>query len=228
VTGSTRRLLSALLVFHAIGCLASAQEVVTPSGAATKRLRVDLVLHGPPMLPRIEAAAMEEITGIWARYGVDVFLSDVSDIGQEGDVRLDVRLTGDSDQRVASGALGSILFLDAEPQPAINMYPRAIDALVSTATLAGSTELQWPTAFREAVVGRVLGRGLAHEIGHFLLRSRQHPAVGLMRTPHLVPDLVSPDRRRFVLSTDEQMLLASSRSARFRSSPETVRPTGTP
>jgi len=56
----------------------------------------------------------------------------------------------------------------------------------------------------------VLGRALAHELGHFLLRSRTHSPKGLMRPSQALPDLVSPDRRPFTLSAGEVALVLSN------------------
>jgi len=63
--------------------------------------------------------------------------------------------------------------------------------------------------------GRVLGRALAHEIGHFLLQSRDHAATGLMRARQWTPDLVPPDRRRFGLSAVEVSRLTSIASSGY-------------
>jgi hypothetical protein len=108
------------------------------------------------------------------------------------------------------------------------MYPRAIGALVSTVTLLGNHDKVWPKALYDLVTGRVLGRALAHEIGHFLLRSREHSRKGLMRPRHQVPDLVGADRSRFVLSADEVTRLVSVTSSSFRSSPAAARLARTP
>ena len=80
--------------------------------------------------------------------------------------------------------------------------PDAIAALVST-TRFGTEDVFSPSAFRDLVLGRALGRALAHEIGHFLLRSRVHSAAGLMRAIQPVSDLVAPDRHDFSLSPDQ-------------------------
>jgi hypothetical protein len=196
-----------------------------PSAAVTTRLRLEIVFDGPPLPPKVEASAMEEIVGIWARYGVDVRMSAAGGVARDSDVRLSVRLADHAGLRTAPGTLGSIQFLDGEPQPAITLYQHAIDAIIADITVAGSHELQWPTAFREVIVGRVMGRALAHEIGHFLLRSRIHSGTGLMRAPHRTPDLVAGDRQHFGLSAGEQTRLASITSAYVRSSFE-ARPTG--
>jgi hypothetical protein len=200
---SKRRLLWALLLFLASRRVASAQGVGSVSGAVTPRLRVDIVFDGPPMPPKIEEAAMEEATRIWAAYGMEVHWCDARDVSGDNAVRLAVRLADRADRRTAKGALGSILFVDDVPTPSIVMYRSAIAAIVSTVRLNGSPDREWPTALYELMVGRVLGRALAHEIGHFLLQSRQHAAAGLMRAPQWASDLVSPDRRRFGLSADE-------------------------
>jgi hypothetical protein len=63
--------------------------------------------------------------------------------------------------------------------------------------------------FRELLFGRALGRALAHEIGHDLLRSRAHSEHRLMRGQQRSCDLVAPDRRGFGLSHHEIVRLQS-------------------
>jgi hypothetical protein len=59
----------------------------------------------------------------------------------------------------------------------------------------------------------VLGRALAHEIGHFLLRSRNHSTVGLMRANPSVSDLIGRSRQTFSLSADDEKRLAWAMTA---------------
>lgn len=75
------------------------------------------------------------------------------------------------------------------------------------------SEREWPTILRQVVLGRVLGRALAHEIGHFLLRSRGHSQIGLMRANQSIADLAAPERFRFNLSPDEVARLVTATSA---------------
>jgi hypothetical protein len=49
---------------------------------------------------------------------------------------------------------------------------------------------------------------LAHELGHFLLRSRWHAQSGLMRPVQTTADLVGPERALFTLSTPDAARLA--------------------
>ena len=164
------------------------------------------------MRPRLEASAMEEVTHIWAAYGVDVQTLNPNDPGRDEAVRLSVALADHPDRQVATDALGSILFLDDAPEPAIVLYPNAIATLISSARLSDHSDLDLPFALRDVIHGRVLGRALAHEIGHYLLRSRQHSAVGLMRARQSVVDLISRERTGFILSADEATRLRCATS----------------
>jgi hypothetical protein len=54
-----------------------------------------------------------------------------------------------------------------------------------------------PQAEINILLGRMLGRALAHELGHFLLRSNLHTSTGLMRRGRAVRDFIAPSRRGF-------------------------------
>jgi hypothetical protein len=172
-------------------------------------LQIDVVFQGLPMRSKIEASAMAEVASIWAAYGVDVRASSENDEGRDGAVRLTVALADGRAKHLAAGALGSIVFIDGVPRPAIVMYPKAIDALVSSATVAGLNDRQLTIDLRDLIVGRVFGRALAHEIGHYLLRSRNHSRAGLMRALQFAPALVGQDRQLFALSADQVTQLHS-------------------
>ncbi len=58
--------------------------------------------------------------------------------------------------------------------------------LVAGIRVGGRSVAAWP-ALGETLLGRALGRSVAHEVGHYLLASSQHTDDGLMR-PILVPD----------------------------------------
>ena len=170
-------------------------------------LTIGIVFHGEPMPPQVEARAISETRLIWAPYGVDVHASVPGDVSSSSHVRLDVTLVDGQLQHRVTETLGSIPFVDDAPEPLVQMFPNAIAALISTIDVFGKREPQWPNALHNLIVGRVLGRALAHEIGHFLLRTRHHSPHGLMRAFQPVTDLVGADRRRFVLSAEEVMRL---------------------
>jgi len=168
--------------------------------------RVDIVFREPRLSSRLEAAAMKEAARIWARYGVNVAMLKAGSRSRDGAVTLTVRIAPGLDGQTGAGTLGLIYFRDDVPDSEIVMYPDAIAALVSTVRF-GAFDVFSPSAFRDLILGRALGRALAHEIGHFLLRSRVHSAGGLMRALQPVTALVAPDRRDFGLSPDEVIRL---------------------
>jgi hypothetical protein len=203
---ATVRLLLALLLVHAMGPMAAARDV-----------RVEVVFGGPPSRT-LEVPALKEARLIWAAYGVDVSASHAGGCEPIDDVSLSVTLAKEPDRGIAAAALGSIRFQDGVPEPAIVLYPPVIAALVSS-TQSGNFLVHSPGALRDLVLGRVLGRALAHEIGHFLLRTQQHSTKGLMRALQPTADLVDPNRHRFQLSAADVSRLAAVR-------PSFVHPSG--
>lgn len=177
--------------------------------ATVTRLQIEIAFRGISISSRRETAAIGEARAVWARYGVDVRAWSAGKEVSPDAVTIPVRLIDRQAQAGASEMLGSITFVNAAPEPAIEMFPNAIAALVSTVEFFGRTVRGWPTGFSETIFGRVLGRALAHEIGHFLLRTTRHSPAGLMRAQQPARELVDPDRRGFVLSADEVNRLAS-------------------
>ncbi len=178
--------------------------------ASSPRLRLDVVFEGRRLPQQLEDAMMEEAGLVWAEYGVDIHTSNARDAGRDGAIRLAVVRAERKDRSMSSDALGSIQFFDDVPEPTIVMYPNTAATLVPSLMLPGQDNHQWPGLDRDLTLGRVLGRALAHEVGHFLLRSRDHSAVGLMRARQPVSDLLAPDRRHFVLSAGELTRLLSA------------------
>jgi len=195
------RLLWALALLHGTGRSASARDV-----------RVDVRFDRPSASRTLEALALKEATLIWAAYGVDVNASDPRDCQSTNALRLTVTLASGPDRAIGAAALGSIRFQDGVPEPAIVLYPNVIAALVA-ATPPGHFIVDSQGAVRDFILGRALGRALAHEIGHFLLRSQQHSADGLMRALQPTTDLVDPSRHHFELSAGDVTRLAATTSS---------------
>jgi hypothetical protein len=64
-----------------------------------------------------------------------------------------------------------------------------------------------PPDERNAIVVRMLGVALAHELAHYLLDTANHSAVGLLRATISVNDLASPRPDHLRLSTKQQQLI---------------------
>jgi hypothetical protein len=170
--------------------------------ASPRYLRVDITIQNVSMSKTFVTAAIEEAADIWAAYGVDIRIPNGDAANYDSAVRLAVTLARPPDARSETGVLGSIVFTDDVPEPTIVLYPSAASALVAAVGF-GRGGGPWPPGLKDPAVARVLGRALAHEVGHFLLRSKGHSTDGLMKARQDGLDLTAPDRRRFGLSPDE-------------------------
>jgi hypothetical protein len=109
------------------------------------------------------------------------------------------------------GALGQIRFAPGGvPENTITVFVTDIQQFIAGAPLFGGFFRPWPQALRDQLFGRVLGRVLAHEIGHYVLRSPRHTADGLMRPLQLAAELMSPSRHRFTLTGAEAARIGGS------------------
>jgi hypothetical protein len=58
---------------------------------------------------------------------------------------------------------------------------------------------EMPSAQREMLLGRAMGRALAHELGHYLLASKAHTKKGLMRASRTASEFFSMERWAFAI-----------------------------
>jgi hypothetical protein len=65
-----------------------------------------------------------------------------------------------------------------------------------------------PLKFKERLIARALGRALAHELGHYLMGSKEHSASGLMKGRRLADEFFSTARVGFNVNGDERRLAA--------------------
>ena len=97
-------------------------------------------------------------------------------------------------------ALGWITFTANSPERAIHLSRGCAEDLVVT-----THGLNEPTiASHETLIGRALGRALAHEVGHLLLRSKTHTSRGLMRAIWSGDDSFGFRRRGFELTAEQR------------------------
>jgi hypothetical protein len=157
---------------------------------------------GAGLRPLALATAIAEAAAIWAPYGVAVDLAGHCDASVPDTALLRVEVV--TARRASSGGfrppLGAIVFDDGEPSQVITVFLADIDHFLSTAHVLGFNHELWPTLLRDRALGRVAGRVIAHEIGHYLLQTRQHDASGLMRAMQSADDFVAPVRAGFALS----------------------------
>jgi hypothetical protein len=143
--------------------------------------------------------ATAEAAAIWSPYGVDVSLAGPCGRVPDETVVLSVVIGKPSVlATVSAGALGALTFSpEGTPGQVMTVFVDVLTRLLE----AGSARRAetWPRVYRDRVVGRALGRVVAHEIGHFVLRSRRHTTSGLMQAVQRTDDLIDSARERFAL-----------------------------
>jgi hypothetical protein len=151
---------------------------------------------------------MRETVQLWRAAGVDVSWSafpkgNIADVPEmeRSRPRVSVIVTPNMPEGLSGPShvqvLASILFIDNKPTTLIAAYPAEVQRLLQTVRMEDRAVGERPAALRERLMGRVLGRAIAHELGHFLFGSRDHAPDGLMRARHRLDDLTSPFTRAF-------------------------------
>ena len=144
-----------------------------------------------------------EVEDTWAAYGLTFCWAHGPDRCEGFEVRVRVLISPNLpplDTTAGKPSLGRIRFRDGSPLGEIELSLAAASGLSAHARLGGRPLTAWPAAIRAGVLPRILGRGLAHEIGHFILRSPEHTAAGLMVAGFAPDDVAWGDRSRFTLS----------------------------
>ena len=155
--------------------------------------------------PAERQAMLQEVDAIWRTHGVSIVAlgPDRTMAPPSADARLTVELARAPRPAPAPGTrerLGAIVFdHDNVPATTLTIDVAAVTATVTRVRLGGRLFDQWPPAWRDTLVGRALGRVMAHEIGHYLLASRVHTSEGLMRAAFDGDELLRPGRGGFAV-----------------------------
>jgi hypothetical protein len=168
---------------------------------AAPPVRLELLVEASGLVPpAVRSGAVQEAARLWAPYGIEVDAAADTDSSDQRGVRLtvvfDLEHRGGSDTE-----LGAIRFSpDGIPDRKIVLYYRALTELVGNVEPTGSDLRLGADALRAQGVARALGRALAHELGHFVLRSPHHAEAGLMRPQHHASALADSSRKGFDLT----------------------------
>ena len=156
----------------------------------------------PPLAAAVTRAAVAEAAAIWLPYGVAVTGVDLgtSSAPTDGLVLTVVMSSAPAPPADWQAPLGAVDFdADGAPAHVMTVFVDRIVRMLEGAHLWDVPASHWPRVIREQVVGRAIGRVIAHEIGHVLLRSRRHTAGGLMRAVQRPDELIDPARTRYRL-----------------------------
>jgi len=169
-------------------------------------------------------AVERAVAGIWLRYA-DVVVRSAADPVTAADDVLTLRIT---DRRSISGdGLGWIDFVNGQPAREIFVSRTEVAALAARGKWGGRPVLYWPPAVRDRFVQRAMAVAIAHEVGHYLLRSKVHTRTGLMRASFTVEDVMRGMSARNGLDAAQQASLQQRMRGYLiaRNGPATLSPT---
>lgn len=173
--------------------------------------RVLVVMRPSDALPNPVASMTHEVQRVWQAARVELQWATKLPPGEPiVDRIITVHVTDNPPDgtQMPLGALGAVPVVAGRMRQVIYVSSRAVKQLMATAHVLPSDG-----GFAN-LYARTVGRVVAHELGHLLLRSVAHRTTGLMRNAFVARDVVSGDVSRFSLRGDdvgvlEQLLVAS-------------------
>jgi hypothetical protein len=195
---------------------ASALAGAAPVTSSLPPLTITVATSGP-ISPTLVARALAETEAVWQSAGLTfVWKREAPEARSCIDagpalvhglrVVIGSGRTADAVKRSeTTTALGWITF-DDEGRPDREIYVSYDNAekyLVSARAVVGLVD-RMPLAERETLLGRAMGRALAHEIGHYLLASKLHTPRGLMQATHTAADFFGYARNAFAVGAEQR------------------------
>lgn len=209
-----------LICTNAVGAFAASSGDIprsrpkpNPEFLSVPPLDVD-VLAPDDMQPSLVARLLDEASSVWGQVGVR-FAWHVGD-SPSSPVRVIV-----ADEIRSAGPdlpIGWIVFDGpGVPEPQIHVSRANGLRLLQATPGVGGRFATMPRREVEVLMGRALGRALAHELGHYLLASEAHTARGLMKAQF--PAYALFDESRSPLGFDEQEREALGRRFGLKAAP---------
>lgn len=178
-----------------------------PAGERVAVVRLLGALEGTSPLEL--RAARDEVERLWEPAGVTI----VWGAGM-APADFEVMLTTAEHTSASSCTLGEIWFVNGRPQARLLIRLDHIRQVIAAARRG-----VWGPPRQSLATGRVAGRVIAHELGHFLLASREHDRSGLMRARISTDEWLGSHRSPFAVSSASiRALRQSAAIARLRDS----------
>jgi hypothetical protein len=149
------------------------------------------------------ANILEVSNRIWEPYGVGI------ETGTSLDA-VTVVVSGGTMRRSTDGApiaVGDTIFTEGHATPYIHLWLGAAEVLARNSESDGQPFTMKPPVERDAVLLRMLGVALAHELGHYLLDTSHHSSAGLLRQTMAARDMEQADPAHLRLTRKEQQLM---------------------
>jgi hypothetical protein len=153
---------------------------------------------------------MDDVRAIWKPY-LDLEFDGrdaVSNTLYDDQVRVAIVDRPKPGSSLDAASLGWIDFrAPGEPSNTVTVSTAAVTRLLADGKWGGRPIGDLPPNFRARFVKQALARGIAHELGHYILRSSAHASNGLMRPRLTVFDMMVPGTDLFRLLPDQIKLL---------------------
>jgi len=176
--------------------------------AATPRVALLRVYNQSRLNDTAVATVLENASRLWQPYGVTL----ASGSG-EGAISLVIRTTPQPDDKWGHKTMGTTLFFEGHATPYIQLSLEAAEQVAADARTGDVTFVARPFQEREAILLRMMGVALAHELGHYLLDTRVHSADGLLRRALAARDFEYPESARLTLTGEQQALICRKDAA---------------
>lgn len=178
---------------------------------------VTVDVHAAPNIPRVVIkAALEEAAAIWRKPGV-ALVWQLDETASAADGRSlpfgpSLHVSFDDEPSTVKdhvGVIGWIVFSGSgTPRPEIHLSHGNAWAILIDAFGEGGLN-RMTIAERRTMMARALGRALAHEIGHYLLASKEHSVRGLMKARDSTSELFGPQHATFDLTPVQRSTVIS-------------------
>jgi len=155
------------------------------------------VIVASDISPTLVTRVLAEAGDIWRTAGVAIVWRVESTISP-------------STLRVVIGHWTGLIVHDDSGVPRQEVYVSYANARALMDQARGSIALseRMPRAERDTLLGRAMGRALAHEMGHYLLASKAHSVGGLMRARLTATEFFALDRSPFDLDSQQRAAIA--------------------
>jgi hypothetical protein len=163
----------------------------------------------------VVAQAKAEIETIWQRYQVEIVWEPHWSPASGATIPdLFVQFVEGFAPTKTDHAIAWIPFAHGGPLPYVRVSRPAALRLLATKSWFDDRNLTYASPeIQDMALGRILGRALAHEIGHFLIGAPGHAKNGLMRAVIDPGTFTHPGRSYFKLERDDERRLRASRLA---------------
>jgi hypothetical protein len=190
--------------------VALASFAPSPDGAAAVNRSlppiVVALVADPHVAPSVVRLVEAEVDEIFRAAGVRFLWRDTPASAASLLVSIDSGSGPDID---AFTPLGWLVFENGAPTPRIHIsYPNAERFMDRAREVIGVVSTK-TVAERETLFGRLMGRALAHELGHYLLETKTHTAKGLLKGTPTAQEFFSSTRSSFAIAPVERSQIAA-------------------